>query len=122
MDLFIILVISFFNFVGSTVNIPNPNSNILLTEDILIPCSCQVFGNEKNQFFIEVLLVLIGIIVAIISSIFVMMLIKFWQQKNFQAVALYVGLKYGNHFSCNFKKFHQKYNKFLTNNSDYKLS
>jgi Leucine-rich repeat (LRR) protein len=78
-----------------SVEISNHNSSIFLTEDILTPCSCQVFVNEKNQFFIEVLLVLIGVVVAIISSIFVIMLIKFWQQKNFQAVGLCMGLKNG---------------------------
>jgi Leucine-rich repeat (LRR) protein len=80
-----------------SVNIPDPNSNILLTEDILIPCSCQVFGDEKNLFFIEVLLFVIGIIVAIICTIFVMMLVKFCQQKSFQAAELCMGLKNGKY-------------------------
>jgi hypothetical protein len=64
------------------VEISNHNSSIFLTEDILIPCSCQVSENVKNSILFEVLFILVGFFVAIISTIFVMMLIKCYQQKH----------------------------------------
>jgi hypothetical protein len=78
-----------------SMEIPNPNSNILLTEDILIPCSCQVFGNGKNPYHLDVLFILVGLLVAIISAILAMMILRL---KYFQAVELCMGLKNGECF------------------------
>jgi hypothetical protein len=79
-----------------SVHILNHNSNILLTEDILTPCSCQVSEDGKNPYHLDVLFILIGFLVAIISSIFVMMLIKCCRQKKvLHPMEFYLGLKGG---------------------------
>jgi hypothetical protein len=78
------------------VNIPNPNSNILLTEDILIPYSCQVFGDEKSSIQIKVLFFVVSSKILIISAIFVIMLVKCCRQKKvLHPMEFYLGLKDG---------------------------
>jgi Leucine-rich repeat (LRR) protein len=79
-----------------SMEIPNPNSNILLTEDILTPCSCQVSEDGRNPYHLDVFFVLIGFLVAIISAIFVMMLVKCCRQKKIlHPMEFYLGLKDG---------------------------
>jgi hypothetical protein len=78
-----------------SVEISNHNSSIFLTEDILIPCSCQVSENGKDSYHLKVLLILIGVVVAIISLIFVMMLVKCCQQK----LDFYMNIRDGKNYN-----------------------
>jgi Leucine-rich repeat (LRR) protein len=78
-----------------SVKISNHNSNSFLTEDILIPCSCQVSENGKNSYHLKVLFILIGLVVAIIFTIFVMMLVKCCQQK----LDFYLNIRDGKNYN-----------------------
>jgi Leucine-rich repeat (LRR) protein len=82
-----------------SMEIEDHNSSIAFTEQMLIPCSCKALEVENSDFHTKAAFIFVGVIVAIISLILILILIKTGRQKNFQPREIYQTLKNGEFFS-----------------------